>query len=55
MKRYLRIIMNVSQMNKTTKVEILCRTGLLSMIKKNVTLLGHVLRIDNNRLPKQLL
>ena len=55
MKRYLRVIMNVSRMNKITNVEILCRTGLPSMIKKNVRLLGHVLRMDNNRLPKQLL
>ena len=29
--------------------------GLPSLIKKNLRLLGHVLRMDNNRLPKQLL
>ena len=45
---------NVSPMKKITNVEILCRTGLPSMIKKNVRLLVHVRRMDNNRLPKQL-
>ena len=56
---HLRVIMNVLWKDKITNVEILCLTGLPSMadflIKKNLRWLGHVHRIDINRLPRQLL
>ena len=56
---HLRVIMNVPWKDKITNVEILCLTGLPSMadflIEKNLTWLGHVYRIDINRLPRQLL
>ena len=55
----LRVIMNVPWKDKITNVEILCLTGLISMIDiliaKNLRWLGHVYRIDINRLPRQLL
>ena len=55
----LRVIMNVPWKDKITNVEILCLTGLISMIDiliaKNLRWLGHVHRIDINRLPRQLL
>ena len=55
----LRVIMIVPWKDKITNVEILCLTGLISMtdilIAKNLRWLGHVHRIDINRLPRQLL
>lgn len=55
----LRVIMNVPWKDKITNVEILCLTGLISMtdilIAKNLRWLGHVHRIDINRVPRQLL
>ena len=54
---HLRVIMNVPWKDKITNVEILCLTGLPSMadflIEKNLRWLGHVHRIDINRLPRQ--
>ena len=42
--------------DKNTQVESLCLAGLLSMgdilIEKNLRRLGHVHRLNNNRLPK---
>ena len=53
---HLKVIMNVSWKDRITKVESLCLAGLLSMpdilIEKNLRWLGHVHRMDNNRLPK---
>ena len=55
----LRVIMNVTWKDKIANVKILCLTGLISMtdilIAKNLSWLGHVHRIDINRLPRQLL
>ena len=53
----LRVIMIVPWKDKITNVEILCLTGLMTdiLIAKNLRWLGHVHRIDINRLPRQLL
>ena len=59
MMKHLKVIMNVSWKDKITNKERLCLAGLLSMadilIEKNLRRLGHVHRMDNNRLPKKLL
>ena len=47
---------NVSWKDNNTQVESLCLAGLLSMadilIEQNLRRLGHVHRMNNNRLPK---
>ena len=59
MMRQLRNIMNISWQDKVTNKDILKRAGLPSMadllIKKNLRWLGHVERMDHERLPRQLL
>ena len=59
MMRQLRTIMKVTWKDKITNVEILRRAGLPSMtdilIEKNLRWLGHVHRMGNERLPRQLL
>lgn len=59
MMRQLRTIMNVTWKDKITNVEILRRAGLPSMadilIQNNLRWLGHVHRMRNDRLPRQLL
>ena len=57
---YLRsLIMKITWQNKITNVDILSRAGLPSMedilIEKGLRWLGHVHRMKNNRLPRQLL
>ena len=57
--RHLRSIMGISWRDKITNVEVLKRAGLPSLksilIQMNLRWLGHVERMDHNRLPRQLL
>ena len=59
MMRHLRSIMGITWQDKVTNVDILNRAGLPSMedilIEKGLRWLGHVHRMENNRLPRQLL
>ena len=59
MMRHLRSITNISWKDKTTNIEVLKRAGLPSMedmlIQMNLRWLGHVERMDHQRLPRQLL
>lgn len=59
MMRQLRKIMNIKWQDKITNVEVLERAGLPSMedllIRKNLRWTGHLLRMESNRLPKQIL
>ena len=59
MMRQLRDIMSIKWYDKITNVEILSRANLPCMadilIEKNLRWLGHVHRMDNDRLPRQLL
>ena len=51
--------MNISWKDKITNIEVLKRAGLPSLesmlIQTNLRWLGHVERMDNQRLPRQLL
>ena len=53
------IIMNISWKDKITNIEVLKRAGLPLMedmlIQMNLSWLGHVERMDHQRLPRQLL
>ena len=59
MMRQLRDIMSIKWYDKITNNEILCRANLPWMadilIEKNLRWLGHVQRMENDRLPRQLL
>lgn len=59
MMRHLRAIMNISRKDKITNIEVLKRAGLPSMedmlIQMNLRRLGHIERMDHQRLPRQLL
>ena len=59
MMRQLRDIMGIKWQDKTTNVEVLRRANLPSMadilIEKNLRWLGHVHRMEQDRLPRQLL
>ena len=59
MMRQLRDIMKIKWYNKVTNEEILQRAGLPAMadilIERNLRWLGHVHRMDKDRLPRQLL
>ena len=57
--RHLRAIMNISWKDKITNIEVLKPAGLSSvedlLIQINLRWLGHVKRMDHQRLPRQLL
>ncbi|XP_033095316.1 uncharacterized protein LOC117099902 [Anneissia japonica] len=56
--RNLRRILNITWENKVTKVEVLSKTGLTtvqSMLKKRLRWIGHVRRMPNDRIPKDIL
>ena len=59
MMRHLRKIMNISWKDKVRNTTILSRANLPTMedilIKKGLKWLGHIHRMDENRLPRQLL
>ena len=59
MMRHLRAIMNISWKDKITNIEVMKQAGLPSMedmlIQMNLRWLGHVERMDHQRLPRQLL
>jgi hypothetical protein len=59
MMRHLRQILRIKWEDKVTNIEVMKRTGLLSMtdilIEKNLRWLGHVHRMDEGRLPRQLM
>ena len=59
MMRHLRSILRITWKDKVTNREILDRTGLPSMeellIRKNLRLTGHVMRMSTDRLPRQIL
>ncbi|XP_068734901.1 uncharacterized protein [Montipora capricornis] len=59
MMRHLRAIMNIPWKDKITNIEVLKRAGLPSMedmlIQMNLRWLGHVDRMDHQRLPRKLL
>lgn len=59
MMRHLRTIMKVTWKDKVTNKEILERTGLTPMedmlIRKNLRWTGHIMRMPQDRLPKQIL
>lgn len=59
MMRHLRAIMNISWKDKITNIEVLKRAGVPLMedmlIQMNLSWLGHVERMDHQRLPRQLL
>ena len=59
MMRHLQAIMNISWKDKITHIEVLKQAGLPSMedmlIQMNLRWLGHVERMDHQRLPRQLL
>ena len=59
MMRHLRKIMNISWKDKVCNTTILSRANLPTMedilIKKGLQWLGHIHRMDENRLPRQLL
>ena len=57
--RYLRRIMKISWESHTTNLEVLQLAGMTfiatEILKKHLKLVGHVTRMSDNRLPKQLL
>ncbi|KAK3514603.1 hypothetical protein QTP70_021515 [Hemibagrus guttatus] len=59
MMRHLRSILKITWIDKMTNKEILDRTGLPSMedllIRKNLRWTGHLMRMPQDRLPKQIL
>ncbi|KAK3509681.1 hypothetical protein QTP70_008422 [Hemibagrus guttatus] len=59
MMRHLRSILKITWIDKMTNKEILDRTGLSSMedllIRKNLRWTGHLMRMPQDRLPKQIL